>query len=420
MPLDNRDSIKGSHPPYCTCTECVAKRLDKLKKDPSSLPPRYKFIRRDPQPKKGEPTMPKRRNKREGNPATKNLKEYILDILWKIDPVGKILFILKPLTKLVLNLLILTGLVLLIRGAYLLFTTHPEEPLRDSIILILGLALWIALIKFSRSKARHYWLRYKGTRPSFKLTTFLVISILLVFTFAGVQPMSTYKDNIANKWTTYWTEQKVETEERLAQAEIEKQQGIEEQKVEEQKKISEAIGMTPITITEALPKSQGSTKTLQDMDIRKAEELAFTLINEYRKSKGVPPTVWDDKLYDLSKAHTQEMASKGQLFHSSGGIVGENAWGGRGYYQYSSDDLAMAIASGWTTSPLHNAWLLHAPIEESVVSIVVTPDGQYASWSFWMNKLSSGPELVQKVAAEWRASGSGLDWIPWLKSKGYL
>lgn len=253
-----------------------------------------------------------------------------------------------------------------------------------------------------------------------KLTVFSLICIFLVFAFSGVQPMSSYKDDLVGKVVYLKTTWEAQIAANQAERDAEIKAIKEKEKLEEQQRVAEAIAMTPVAITEALPKSQSSTKTLQDMEIREAEELTFTLINMYREDKGVSPTVWDDKLYELSKAHTQEMAKRGEMFHGSGDEVGENAWGGRGYHSYTSEDLAMAIATSWVTSPLHNAWLLHTPIKESVVSIVITPDGQYASWSFWINRLSSGPELVQKVVAEWKASGSSLDWIPWLESKGYL
>jgi len=115
------------------------------------------------------------------------------------------------------------------------------------------------------------------------------------------------------------------------------------------------------------------------------------------------------------------MSNKRELFHTPvGSSHGENAWSGKGYHHYRYNELAKVIIGSWMSSPLHEAWLLHAPIKESVVSIVVTPDGQYASWSFWMNTLDRGPALIEKIAREWKGSGSNLPWIEWLKMKGYL
>lgn len=359
MPLSDRDYIKGSHPPTCTCTECVAKRLKHRKKDGISHRPRFTQ-----------------------SPIAVKLKN-------KVHP-G-----IRTLTKLTLNLLILTGLVLLIRYGYSLFTESQEEPLKGSIILIIGIAIWIAIIKFSRSR------KYRWAKPSFKLTTFLVILTLTIFTFAGVQPMSSYKDNLTSKWVSYQAEQKAK----------------------EAKRVAEAIAMTPALIKEAPTRTEtgSSPTTTQTLKVEEAEREAFELINKVRQEAGAPPTKWNDELYKLSKAHTQDMANKGELFHTPiGATHGENAWGGRGYYHYKYEELARVIVSSWMSSPLHKAWLLHAPIQESVVSIVVTPNVQYASWSFWTTNLGRGPELVEKIAREWRSSGSNLPWIEWLISKGYL
>gem|GEM_PF-3542783 len=313
----------------------------------------------------------------------------------KIEYLVKYRRIPRRLIKLCLNLAILTGLGFLIRYGYLLFVEHSEEALKGSIVLIVGIAAWVFVIKLSQSR------QYRWVKPSFKLTTFSVVAILLIFAFAGVQPMSIFKNKLVNKWESY----------RVAQ------------EAAEAKKVAEAIAMTPMLVKEAPSKTEtksGPTIT-QTLKVEEAEREAFELINAVREEAGVPPTKWSDELYNLSKKHTQEMANRGELFHSSmEAEYGENAWGGKGYYHYGYEELAKVIVSSWMSSPLHKAWLLHAPIKESVVSIVVTPDGQYASWSFWTRNLGRGPELVEKVAREWRNSGSDKPWIDWLISEGYL
>ncbi|MBA7503118.1 hypothetical protein ES706_01725 [subsurface metagenome] len=45
-----------------------------------------------------------------------------------------------------------------------------------------------------------------------KLTVFSLLVLSTIFTFAGVQPLSTYKDNLVVKWKTYQTEQTVQRE----------------------------------------------------------------------------------------------------------------------------------------------------------------------------------------------------------------
>ena len=313
----------------------------------------------------------------------------------KIEYVAKYRPIPRRLIKLCLNLVILAGFGFLLGYGYLLFVEHSEDALKASIVLIVGIAAWVFLIKLSRSRT------YRWTKPSFKLTTFSVVAILFILAFAGVQPMTTYKDNLVNKWESYRAAQEA------AKAE----------------KVAEAIAMTPMPIKQAPAKTEpesGPTVT-ETLKVEEAEREAFELINAVRQEAGVPSTKWSDELYDLSKKHTQEMADRGELFHTPMGAEhGENAWGGMGYYHYRYEELAKVIVGSWISSPLHEAWLLHAPIKESVVSIVVTADGQYASWSFWTRKLERGPELVEEVARKWRNSGSDKPWIDWLISEGYL
>ena len=99
---------------------------------------------------------------------------------------------------------------------------------------------------------------------------------------------------------------------------------------------------------------------------------------------GLMPTEWDDKLYILSKTHTQAMSDKGQLFRTPmDAPYGENAWGGIGYSNYAYEELAGVIVGSWMSSPLHRAWILHGSLKTSVVSKVVTPNSQFASWTFW-------------------------------------
>jgi uncharacterized protein YkwD len=180
------------------------------------------------------------------------------------------------------------------------------------------------------------------------------------------------------------------------------------------------------TETAVLPTTPSTTTTETPkpavVSVAEIEKQTFDLINEQRENNGAPATVWDDELYTLSKAHTEEMAERGELFHTPQyASYGENCWGGYGYYRYSADKLAQAIVESWMSSPLHRAWLLHAPIRHSVVSVVVSEEGQYASWTFWTDEIGLGPELVRQISDEWRReTGESIPWIDWLYMKGYL
>lgn len=118
--------------------------------------------------------------------------------------------LIKRATKLALNLAILAGFVMLIWYGYLLFT-HKVAPLIGSIVFIVGIAVWVILIRILRK-------RYKWTKPSFKLTTFSVITILLILTFAGIQPLASYKDNLIENFKTAQAEWAAERERAEAEA----------------------------------------------------------------------------------------------------------------------------------------------------------------------------------------------------------
>ncbi len=383
--MDNREANRAGHPPACTCFECNRKRLQRLREEGKDKLSRFLFPKSSLRPKKAS---------RSGGRVRCGMASKFA----------------KGVIKLCLNLIVLAGLVLLARYGYQLFTTSQESPLEGSVLLILGFIAWVIVIKLLGSKSMHYWLRYKWTSPSLRLTVLSIVAISLVLTFAGVQPIATYKDSAKDSFVArYASWQESMKEAREAQEIVEKER--------QRNELFEVVVAMPPVVTEAVPKTFAVSETL---NVRRAEEIAFALINMYREENGVPATLWDDELYKLSKAHTQKMADKGEIFHSSSGVFGENAWGGTGYASYNTDDLAIAIVASWSGSPLHNAWLLYTPIKESCVSIVILPNGHYASWSFWISRLRGGPDLVIKVSKEYRNSGSNLDWISWLKSKGYL
>ncbi len=375
MPISDRDYIRGEHPPSCTCKECTERKLGKLSGHSSSKG-RKETLRRT-KPTSLHSTIP---------PVFQTIVRKPFHRIWINIPLS--------VHKLFLSLLVIAGLVDIIQRGYTLFT-HQTDPVKNTIIFLVEVGLWFWIVAILRSR------RYKYRKPKFKLVFVVVIAITLVGTFAGIEPLSSYKDNLTSKWASYQAEHKAK----------------------EAKRVAEAIAMTPALIKEAPTRTEieSSPTTTQTLKVEEAEREAFELINKVRQEAGAPPTKWNDELYKLSKAHTQDMANKGELFHTPiGATHGENAWGGRGYYHYKYEELARVIVSGWMSSPLHKAWLLHAPIQESVVSIVITPDGQYASWSFWTINLGRGPELVEKIAREWRNSGSNLPWIEWLYIKGYL
>lgn len=103
-----------------------------------------------------------------------------------------------------------------------------------------------------------------------------------------------------------------------------------------------------------------------------------------------------------------------------GAEIGENAWGAS-WGGIDTQNLAKTIVSGWMSSPLHRAWILHTPLKTSVVSIVDDNRGQYASWTFWTREAGEGPPLIKKAYNMWMAeTGGRVPWLTWLYDvKGY-
>lgn len=159
----------------------------------------------------------------------------------------------------------------------------------------------------------------------------------------------------------------------------------------------------------------------ESISIEEAEKLTFDLVNEKRVESGAPETIWDDNLYIYSKIHTQEMADCKVLFHSPDSEpYGENCWGGMGD-RISLINLPEAIVDGgWMQSPLHKAWMLYPPLKHVALSIVIIPNGEYASFTFWWEEAGEGPALVQQLSKEYGLSRADLSWTDWLISKGYL
>lgn len=309
--------------------------------------------------------------------------------------------------KLFLSLLVIAGLVDIMRRGYTLFT-HQTDPIKNTIILLVEVGLWFWIVAILRSR------RYRYRKPKFKLVFIAVIAITLVCAFAGIEPLSSYKDNLFNSVSDYLEERQA-TREAAEIAEAEELAAAEEARIE----------------AETLAKAEAERKAEEEakaeaariiQEVLQAERLAFELINKERMLSGIMPTEWDDELYKLSKLHTTSMSNRGELFHSPvGSPIGENAWGGEGYYRFTTNELANVIVNSWMTSPLHRAWILHGSLQKSVVTIVVTPSGQYASWTFRTGEAGEGPELVKKIADEWRReTGESIPWIEWLYMKGYL
>jgi hypothetical protein len=92
------------------------------------------------------------------------------------------------LYRLILNLVIISLLIFLIWfGIHLFSQQFNQNVLISSLIFIAEIVLFIWLCIVVKKNS---W-----RRPSMKLTLFCVVTIFLIFAFAGVEPMTTYKNN---------------------------------------------------------------------------------------------------------------------------------------------------------------------------------------------------------------------------------
>jgi hypothetical protein len=99
---------------------------------------------------------------------------------------------LMGVAKLFLCLLVIAGIVIIAWTGYRLFT-HQIAPVIGTIVFLTEIGLLIWVISVLRSS------RFRWRSPSFKLVFWPLVGVLLVCAFAGVEPMSTYKDTALSK-----------------------------------------------------------------------------------------------------------------------------------------------------------------------------------------------------------------------------
>ena len=287
MPIADRDYIRGEHPSSCTCADCCAKRLKRLRKeahpDYVSICPicgqkslwhnvkehKYECLNLkcmavgsnpdeiakkvdslvDGNDKNGnsyEKEAGKNRSKKTANYRIQNwliallfivalsiigltisifvgsfvpfwillgfsfiysVEKWFIYVTRKYKGIGK-------LYRLFLNLSILSLFGLIIWSAIKLFSQQlVHSPLAGSLILLAEFIffIWMCIVV---SKNSWRW-------PSMKLTVFSLIVAFIIFAFAGVPPMSAYKDNLVRSWNTAQAER--EEERKQAEAEQEKE-----------------------------------------------------------------------------------------------------------------------------------------------------------------------------------------------------
>lgn len=257
--------------------------------------------------------------------------------------------------RLILNLAVLSLLGLLIWSGVALFTQDfMRSPLVGSIVFIIELIVFVWLF---RVVLKNGW-----RKPSMKLTVFSLICLFLILAFAGVQPMAEYKNAAIDSITDIVNEQKMEAEERAIQ-----------ERIAEEERLSN-LGITN--------PSEFAEEFDENKELRIGIEVV-ELVNTIRQERGSPVLLWDEKLYEYSKAHSEAMASRRDLFHSSmDKPYAENAWGGEGSKSWGAE----TIVESWMNSDMHRTWLLCPNLKHVAVGVAYSNNGMYASWTFWRSE----------------------------------
>jgi hypothetical protein len=230
MPVEDRDYAGGSHPQNCSCAECAGERLRSMEEE---TPEGYT----SDGPGSGETSPGEiidsgggRKGSGRRHPISNwptallviaglSIAGIVAGILfqnfipfcllfgfsvfycverwsgyytWKHKVVGRVY-------RLVLNLSLLSLLGLLVWSGVLLFSQRfLQSPLAGSLMFVSEFAVFIWLC---RVVSRNSW-----RQPTMKLTVFSIIGLFLIFSFAGVQPLSAYKDSAFNSILTYFTD----------------------------------------------------------------------------------------------------------------------------------------------------------------------------------------------------------------------
>ena len=228
MPINDRDYIRGRHPPNCSCAECTNKRLNKMRAGTHEdyIYNRPSF-RTSPFGKRIDNTGGQKTYRHRphipnwlkpmlligalsiggliasrfvgslipfwllfGSSVFFSIEKWLSYYTRKYKVVGRIY-------RLILNLSLLSLLGLLVWSGVSLFTQQfMQSPLIGSLVFLLELAVFIWLC---RVLSKNGW-----RQPSMKLTVFSLICLFFIFSFAGVQPLSDYKDTMFDSISTYF------------------------------------------------------------------------------------------------------------------------------------------------------------------------------------------------------------------------
>jgi len=235
------------------------------------------------------------------------------------------------LYRIFLNLSIISLLCLMAWSGIELFSNQlTHSPITGSLIFVAELVVFFWMW---RVVAKNSW-RW----PSLKLTTFSLICLFLIFVFAGVEPLSSYKNSLTMKWATVqdflsskWTTYQAEQEEK-AKIVIQEQERVDEQKQQ-----------LPENPTTSPPSLVVQTTSFEEM------------FNDYRQAHGLSALIFTDDLNRMAELRLAEIQIN--YNHSSAGNYNRHL--AENINMISFGPLSDGDAfSSWKSSPGHNANML--------------------------------------------------------------
>lgn len=308
--------------------------------------------------------------------------------------------------KLSVNITIIALEILTIYSAYMLFA-HKWEPLQ-SVLTLLGTT---TLLYFSWKLGNQRWSRWQ--RPGLMKTTLVVLAVAVLCTFAGIEPMSTFKDNLFTGWEARQTEWKEATEKAQQEKEAAAQsqelkltleettpQGtytesmfgttvifegnkvttlsflgkeVFEYKITTQGdailatnvitnkeerwsykyiKEEDCVVLDNVPFWGQNPRTEG--KTAEVSNIERDERKTLNLINQERNKVGLPSISWSDNLHNGARNWSEHLQFEGELYHDTSGYFAGCCYGA----SWSSYQTPQETVEAWMTSSGHRAILL--------------------------------------------------------------
>lgn len=140
---------------------------------------------------------------------------------------------------------------------------------------------------------------------------------------------------------------------------------------------------------------------------RAMEREIFERVNAERAERGLDPVAWDDRLAELAREWSREMAQTGQLRHRDLGTVlqegevegyaslGENVFSGTGSVP------AGRIHEGWMRSEGHRGNVLEPGGDRVGIGVVCAEDGStWATQQFGRTRGADRPPLARETPPE--------------------